>query len=165
MDACSVWSATTRTTTTTATASPARPTSRCASRFPVMAGRPGARRRLWTSTARLHTCFDTQAVLSSPHTAIARSRTESGPCSAIRRRRDIWRYDYILRDDGPHPDLGYPSSVELDDGSILTVYYQRPRSVDDKCALLWSRWRIACLNLPCIRRRKYRKLWENSYHR
>ncbi len=55
---------------------------------------------------------------------------------------DIWRYDYILRDEGPHPDLGYPSSVELGDGSILTVYYQRPRSVDDKCALLWSRWRL-----------------------
>ena len=55
---------------------------------------------------------------------------------------ETWRYDYILRDDGPHPDLGYPSSVELDDGSILTVYYQRPRSVDDKCALLWSRWEL-----------------------
>ena len=53
-----------------------------------------------------------------------------------------WRYDYVLRDDGPHPDLGYPSSVELGDGSILTVYYQRPRGVDDKCALLWSRWRL-----------------------
>ena len=55
---------------------------------------------------------------------------------------DTWRYDYVLRDDGPHPDLGYPSSVELGDGSILTVYYQRPRSVEDKCALLWSRWRL-----------------------
>ena len=55
---------------------------------------------------------------------------------------ETWRYDYILRDDGPHPDLGYPSSVELDDGSILTVYYQRPRSVDDKSALLWSRWEL-----------------------
>ena len=55
---------------------------------------------------------------------------------------ETWCYDYVLRDDGPHPDLGYPSSVELDDGSILTVYYQHPRSVDDKCALLWSRWEL-----------------------
>ena len=55
---------------------------------------------------------------------------------------ETWDYDYVLRDDGPHPDLGYPSSVELNDGSILTVYYQRPNSVDDKCALLWSRWRL-----------------------
>lgn len=55
---------------------------------------------------------------------------------------ETWQYDYILRNDGPHPDLGYPSSVELGDGSILTVYYQRPRTVEDKCALLWSRWRL-----------------------
>ena len=55
---------------------------------------------------------------------------------------ETWRYDYILRDDGPHPDLGYPSSVELGDGSILTVYYQQPSGVDDKCALLWSRWSL-----------------------
>ena len=55
---------------------------------------------------------------------------------------ETWDYDYVLRDDGPHPDLGYPSSVELNDVSILTVYYQRPNSVDDKCALLWSRWRL-----------------------
>ena len=55
---------------------------------------------------------------------------------------ESWEHDYILRDDGPHPDLGYPSSVELDDGSILTVYYQRPSSVDDKCSLLWTRWRM-----------------------
>ena len=55
---------------------------------------------------------------------------------------ETWRYDYVLRDDGPHPDLGYPSSVELGDGSILTVYYQQPSGVDDKCALLWSRWSL-----------------------
>ena len=53
-----------------------------------------------------------------------------------------WEYDYILRDDGPTSDLGYPSSVELDDGSILTAYYQQPETVRDKCALLWSRWRL-----------------------
>jgi hypothetical protein len=53
-----------------------------------------------------------------------------------------WEYDHILRDDGPHPDLGYPSSVELGDGSVLTVYYQRPTSAKDMCALLWSRWRL-----------------------
>jgi len=53
-----------------------------------------------------------------------------------------WDYDYILRDDGPDSDLGYPSSVELDDGSLLTVYYQKPSSMQDKCSLLWSRWRV-----------------------
>ena len=53
-----------------------------------------------------------------------------------------WEYDYVLRDDGPDQDLGYPSSVELEDGSILTVYYQKPASAADKCALLWTRWRL-----------------------
>ncbi|MBZ0294448.1 MAG: glycoside hydrolase [Anaerolineae bacterium] len=53
-----------------------------------------------------------------------------------------WAYDYILRDDGPDHDLGYPSSVELADGSILTVYYQKPYSTDDQCGLLWTRWHL-----------------------
>ena len=53
-----------------------------------------------------------------------------------------WTYDYVLRDDGPDHDLGYPSSVELADGSILTMYYQKPESVSDQCALLWTRWTL-----------------------
>lgn len=53
-----------------------------------------------------------------------------------------WTYDYILRDDGPDHDLGYPSSVELADGSILTAYYQKPNATSDQCGLLWSRWRL-----------------------
>lgn len=53
-----------------------------------------------------------------------------------------WDYDYILRDDGPDTDLGYPSSVEMDDGSALTVYYQKQKSSEEKCSLLWSRWRL-----------------------
>lgn len=53
-----------------------------------------------------------------------------------------WAYDYILRDDGPDHDLGYPSSVELADGSILTVYYQKPAAQTDQCGLLWTRWRL-----------------------
>ena len=53
-----------------------------------------------------------------------------------------WAYDYILRDDGPDGDLGYPSSVELDDGSLLTMYYQKRKSKEEKCSLLWSRWRL-----------------------
>ena len=50
-----------------------------------------------------------------------------------------WEYDLILRDDGPGRDLGYPSSVELADGSVFTVYYQQER-VGGQCALLWTRW-------------------------
>ena len=53
-----------------------------------------------------------------------------------------WQHDFIIRDDGPDGDLGYPASVELPDGSILTVYYQKPEKTTDKCAFLWSRWRL-----------------------
>jgi Neuraminidase (sialidase) len=53
-----------------------------------------------------------------------------------------WQADIILRDDGPDGDLGYPSSVELADGSLLTVYYQKVGSAEDKCSLLWTRWEL-----------------------
>ncbi|HEX7574176.1 MAG TPA: sialidase family protein [Bacteroidota bacterium] len=32
--------------------------------------------------------------------------------------------EIVLRDDAPNGDLGYPASVELDSGRILTVFYQ-----------------------------------------
>ena len=54
---------------------------------------------------------------------------------------ESWDYDLILRDDGSDGDLGYPSSVELADGSIFTVYYQRERP-GAQCALLWTRWAL-----------------------
>lgn len=53
-----------------------------------------------------------------------------------------WRTDYVLRDDGPDGDLGYPSSVELPDGSLFTVYYQKAGGKEEKCSLLWTRWRL-----------------------
>jgi hypothetical protein len=53
-----------------------------------------------------------------------------------------WENDFILRDDGPDSDLGYPATVELTDHSLCTVYYQKPKRVEDKCALLYSRWTL-----------------------
>jgi len=38
-------------------------------------------------------------------------------------------------------DLGYPSSVQLDDGSILTVYYQSAQP-GDKTSLLSTHWKL-----------------------
>lgn len=52
-----------------------------------------------------------------------------------------WEHDFILRDDGPDWDLGYPSTVELDDGSLFSVYYQKA-AAGEKCSLLWSKWRL-----------------------
>ena len=52
-----------------------------------------------------------------------------------------WKHDYILRDDGPDSDLGYPCSIELDDGQVYTVYYQK-LAPGENCSLLWSRWEL-----------------------
>jgi hypothetical protein len=41
----------------------------------------------------------------------------------------------------PNADLGYPSSVQLDDGSILTVYYQVPQ-IGEKTSLLSTHWKL-----------------------
>ena len=53
-----------------------------------------------------------------------------------------WSLDWILRDDGPTPDLGYPSTVELADGSFCTVYYQKVHADDLNCALMTSHWSL-----------------------
>jgi sialidase-1 len=41
----------------------------------------------------------------------------------------------------PGPDLGYPSSVELDDGSILTVFYQAEQLGEPTC-FMSTHWRF-----------------------
>jgi sialidase-1 len=55
---------------------------------------------------------------------------------------ETWQVHYVLRDDGPDSDLGYPASAELSDRSILTVYYQKRGSTGEKCSLLWTRWSL-----------------------
>lgn len=49
--------------------------------------------------------------------------------------------EVVLFDGAPEPDLGYPSSVELSDGSILTVYYQKMEG-DNFCSILSTRWEL-----------------------
>ena len=53
-----------------------------------------------------------------------------------------WSLDWILRDDGPDIDLGYPSTVELADGGLCTVYYQKFHADDLNCALMVSHWQL-----------------------
>ena len=49
--------------------------------------------------------------------------------------------EVTLFDDAPDVDLGYPSSVELSDGSILTVYYQK-QAGDKFCSILYTKWQL-----------------------
>jgi hypothetical protein len=52
-----------------------------------------------------------------------------------------WDVDYVLRDDAPDSDLGYPATVELKDGSLLTVYYQK-ETQDGPCVIMQSIWQL-----------------------
>ncbi len=52
-----------------------------------------------------------------------------------------WGEEIVISSDSPVADLGYPSSVELSDGSILTVYYQRYGN-DAFTSILGTRWRL-----------------------
>ena len=37
--------------------------------------------------------------------------------------------------------FGWPSTAELDDGSLYTAYYQKV-TLEEKCSLLGSRWKL-----------------------
>jgi len=52
-----------------------------------------------------------------------------------------WQRDLILRDDGPNHDLGYPATVELKNGNLLTVYYQRP-TIDAPSCIYATEWKL-----------------------
>ncbi len=50
-----------------------------------------------------------------PYGNLARVSTDCG---------HSWSEPITISDDGPVGDLGYPSTVELDDGSLLTIWYE-----------------------------------------
>ena len=49
--------------------------------------------------------------------------------------------DEFILSESPDYDIGYPSTVELDDGTLLTVHYQRYGD-DDKTSILYTKWKI-----------------------
>ena len=49
-------------------------------------------------------------------------------------------HEIILRDDGASRDLGYPSSTQLGDGSLVTVYYIHGE--DGVRHIAATRWRV-----------------------
>ena len=52
-----------------------------------------------------------------------------------------WSDDYIIDDNSDNPDLGYPATTELNDGSLLTVYYQRYAD-DSNTSILYTKWKL-----------------------
>lgn len=70
-----------------------------------------------------------------------------------KRKAPLGEYAMISRDNGKtfgeeimlceafDGDLGYPSTAELSDGSLLTVYYQKLKG-DRFCSLLYTKWKL-----------------------
>jgi len=55
-----------------------------------------------------------------------------------------WSEAIIITDDCPRNDLGYPSTVELGDGTLLTIWYEDVAKPKAKPTVLrQARWRIA----------------------
>jgi sialidase-1 len=53
-----------------------------------------------------------------------------------------WLEAMLISADGASGDLGYPSTVELADGTLLSVWYETLR--DDPLAVLrQAKWRVA----------------------
>jgi len=52
-----------------------------------------------------------------------------------------WSEPLTISADGPNGDLGYPSTVESADGTLLTIWYEHPESTD-KAVLRQARWRL-----------------------
>lgn len=50
--------------------------------------------------------------------------------------------EIVIGEEISDSDLGYPSTVELSDGSLLTVYYQKCKN-DDFCSILSTKWSIS----------------------
>jgi len=52
-----------------------------------------------------------------------------------------WEKDLVLVDGYPSGDLGYPATIELDDGTLLTVYYARPEA-GSPAVILQQKWKL-----------------------
>jgi hypothetical protein len=49
--------------------------------------------------------------------------------------------DYRIYTNSVSPDLGYPSTVEMSDGTLLTVFYARPNA-SSPCVIMQQRWAL-----------------------
>lgn len=52
-----------------------------------------------------------------------------------------WSHPLTLSADGVNTDLGYPSTVELSDGTLLSVWYEWRREAG-RCVLRQARWKL-----------------------
>lgn len=53
----------------------------------------------------------------------------------------MWSEPIIISSDGALGDLGYPSTAELDDGSLLTIWYEQLKA-SPHAVLRQAHWKI-----------------------
>ncbi len=53
-----------------------------------------------------------------------------------------WDTDHVLFDKGTDYDLGYPSTVETQDGCLLTIFYAHYPNKTDPAVILQQKWRF-----------------------
>ncbi len=54
---------------------------------------------------------------------------------------ESWSGEFIITDDAASWDLGYPTTVELQNGTLLTVWYEAPKD-SRKAVLRQARWKL-----------------------
>ena len=52
-----------------------------------------------------------------------------------------WSEPIIISGDGVSGDLGYPSTVQLKDGTLITVWYEKMQDYP-KCVLRMAKWKL-----------------------
>lgn len=107
--------------------------------------------RTWTTPRETGICGSPPHLMRHSSGAIVLSygRRELGnQRQCVRISRDdgkTWSEELVICDDVPDWDMGYPSTAELSDGSLLTAYYQKYRDgdqVDKKSSILYTTWAL-----------------------
>ena len=52
-----------------------------------------------------------------------------------------WSEPILISGDGAGGDLGYPSTVQLEDGTLITVWYERMKA-NPRAVLRQARWSL-----------------------
>ena len=52
-----------------------------------------------------------------------------------------WEKDLVLCDGFPTGDLGYPATIELNDGSLMTVFYAREEK-NGPAVIMQQKWKL-----------------------
>lgn len=55
---------------------------------------------------------------------------------------ESWQKDLRLYENTASDDIGYPSTVELPDGTLLTVFYAKEENDENPCVIMQQKWKL-----------------------